>query len=210
MEGKMTQRKTALIVLTGLILLFTGMYVSLIFNRNIWTDEAYTMELVYGNHFWGIIQNTANDVHPPLYYLIVKCFVLIFGESFAVCKIVSIVPMTLTMLLAVTHIRPWWGERAAVLFLIMVNAIPCVLEYAVQMRMYSWALFFVTWAGLGACGMCMADDRRFRRHCCIQLTAAGILACYTHTYAMLSCVCIYTLLCVCALLRSRKTGTGHC
>ncbi len=204
MEGKMTQRKTALIVLTGLILLFTGMYVSLIFNRNIWTDEAYTMELVYGNHFWGIIQNTANDVHPPLYYLIVKCFVLIFGESFAVCKIVSIVPMTPTMLLAVTHIRPWWGERAAVLFLIMVNAIPCVLEYAVQMRMYSWALFFVTWAGLGACGMCMADDRRFRRHCCIQLTAAGILACYTHTYAMLSCVCIYTLLCVCALLRSRK------
>ena len=52
-----------------LILLFTAMYISLIFNRNIWTDEAYTIELVRENSFPGIIRNTAVDVHPPLYYL---------------------------------------------------------------------------------------------------------------------------------------------
>ncbi len=204
MKGKMTERKIGLIVLIVLILLFAGLYISLIFNRNIWTDEAYTMELVRENHFWGIIQNTANDVHPPLYYLIVKCFVLLFGDTFLVYKAVSIIPMVLTMLLAVSHIRPWWGERAAVLFLIMVNAIPCVLEYVVQMRMYSWALFFVTWAGLSAYGMCMKEDKRIGKCCCIQLTAASLLGCYTHTYAMLSCVCIYMLLCVCVLLQCRK------
>ncbi|MDE7417278.1 MAG: glycosyltransferase family 39 protein [Lachnospiraceae bacterium] len=204
MKGKMTERKIGLIVLIVLILLFAGLYISLIFNRNIWTDEAYTMELVRENHFWGIIQNTANDVHPPLYYLIVKCFVLLFGDTFLVYKAVSIIPMVLTMLLAVSHIRPWWGERAAVLFLIMVNAIPCVLEYVVQMRMYSWALFFVTWAGLSAYGMCMKEDKRIWKCCCIQLTAASLLGCYTHTYAMLSCVCIYMLLCVCVLLQCRK------
>lgn len=201
MKGKMIGEKISLIVL---ILLFTGLYISLIFNKNIWTDEAYTMELVRENHFWGIIQNTANDVHPPLYYLIVKCFVLLFGDTFLVYKAVSIIPMVLTMLLAVSHIRPWWGEKAAVLFLIMVNAIPCVLEYVVQMRMYSWALFFVTWAGLSAYGMCMKEDKQIRKYCCIQLTAASLLGCYTHTYAMLSCVCIYMLLCVCVLLQCRK------
>ncbi|MDE6056039.1 MAG: glycosyltransferase family 39 protein, partial [Lachnospiraceae bacterium] len=204
MKGKMTERKIGLIVLIVLILLFAGLYISLIFNKNIWTDEAYTMELVRENHFWGIIQNTANDVHPPLYYLIVKCFVLLFGDTFLVYKAVSIIPMVLTMLLAVSHIRPWWGERAAVLFLIMVNAIPCVLEYVVQMRMYSWALFFVTWAGLSAYGMCMKEDKQIGKCCCIQLTAASLLGCYTHTYAMLSCVCIYMLLCVCVLLQCRK------
>lgn len=204
MKEKMTEKRIGLIVLGVLILLFAGLYISLIFNRNIWTDEAYTMELVRENHFWGIIQNTADDVHPPLYYLIVKCFVLLFGDAFPVYKAVSVIPMVLTMLLAVSHIRPWWGERAAVLFLIMINAIPCVLEYVIQMRMYSWALFFVTWAGLGAYGMCVQEDRRLRKHCCIQLTVASLLACYTHTYAMLSCVCIYMLLCVCALLQCRK------
>lgn len=204
MKGKMTGKKTGLIVLIVMILVFTGLYISLIFNRNIWTDEAYTMELVRENHFWGIIRNTANDVHPPLYYLIVKCFVLLLGDAFPVYKVVSIIPMALTMMLAISHIRPWWGERAAVLFLIMVNAIPCVLEYVVQMRMYSWALFFVTWAGLGAYGLCVQDDRRLRKRCCAQLTAASLLGCYTHTYAMLSCVCIYMLLCAYALLQCRK------
>lgn len=202
MKGRRAEGQICLIVL---IIFFTGLYTSLIFNRNVWTDEAYTMQLVRENHFWGIIQNTANDVHPPLYYLIVKCFVLVLGDAFYVYKAVSVIPMTLTMLLAVTHIRPWWGGRAAALFLVMVNAVPCVPEYAVQMRMYSWALFFVTWAGLGAYGMCVADDRRSRRSCCVQLTAAGILGCYTHTYAMLSCVCIYVLLCAWALRCCRKS-----
>lgn len=197
----MGKKRLAFLLMMLLTIVFTVMYISLIFNKNIWTDEAYTMELVRENRFWGIIQNTANDVHPPLYYLIVKCFVLLLGDTFPVYKMVSIIPMVLTMLLAFTHIRLWWDERAAILFLVMVNAIPCVPEYAVQMRMYSWALFFVTWAGLSAYGMCTQEDERIGKHCCIQLTAAGLLACYTHTYAMLSCVCIYFALFVYALFQ---------
>ena len=192
-------KKKSVSLLLLLVIAFTAMYISLIFNKNIWTDEAYTMELVRENSFWGIIRNTANDVHPPLYYLIVKCFVLLLGDAFPVYKAVSVIPMALTMLLALTHVRPWCGGRTAALFIIMVNAIPCVAEYVVQMRMYSWALFFVTWAGLAAYGMCTQEDQRTRRRCCIQLAAASLLGCYTHNYAMLSCVCIYLLLCVYAL-----------
>ena len=94
--GKNVSRKKSVI----LVVLFALMYISLIFNKNIWTDEAYTMELVRENHFWGIIQNTANDVHPPLYYLIVKCFVLFLGDAFWVYKVVSVIPMVLAMVLA--------------------------------------------------------------------------------------------------------------
>lgn len=198
--GKNVSRKKSVI----LVVLFALMYISLIFNKNIWTDEAYTMELVRENHFWGIIQNTANDVHPPLYYLIVKCFVLFLGDAFWVYKVVSVIPMVLAMVLAFSHVRPWFGENTATLYLIMLNAIPCMLEYVVQMRMYSWALFFVTWAGLGAYGMCRSESRRMRRSSCLQLTAAGILGCYTHTYAMLSCVCIYSILCIYAFFVGRK------
>lgn len=204
MDLKPDKKKSVFLLMVLLTILFTVMYVSLIFNKNIWTDEAYTMELVRENHFWGIIQNTANDVHPPLYYLIVKCFVIIFGDTFVVYKAVSVIPMVLAMLLAFSHIMPWWGERTAVLYLVMLNAIPCVPEYAVQMRMYSWALFFVTWAGLSAYGMCIHEDEGDRKRCCIQLTAAGILGCYTHTYAMLGCVFIYLLLGIYALLQIRN------
>lgn len=77
----MDKKKPAFLLTAVFIVFFTGLYISLIFNKNILTDEAYTMELVRENSFWGIIQNTALDVHPPLYYLIVKCFVMMFGET---------------------------------------------------------------------------------------------------------------------------------
>ncbi len=199
----MSRKKMVMPVM--LILLFTAMYISLIFNRNIWTDEAYTIELVRENSFPGIIRNTAVDVHPPLYYLIVKCFVILLGDAFWVYKAVSIVPMVLTMVLVCLYGMLWRSEEeTTVLAIVMLNAVPCVLEYAVQIRMYSWALFFVTWAGLGAYAMCAPDSFRMQRNMqknsCIQLTAACILGCYTHTYAMLSCVCIYIILCIYALL----------
>lgn len=179
------------------ILFFTGLYISLIFNKNIWTDEAFTMELVRENNFWGIVKGTANDVHPPLYYLIVKIFVLVFGDKFYIFKIVSVIPIVLTMLLAFFYVKPWWGTRAAVLYMIMLNAIPCVMEYGVQIRMYAWALFFVTWAGLNAYGICTQNQKEEdRQQDYIQLTVASICGCYTHTYAMISCVCIYFLVCI--------------
>lgn len=197
MRTKAGDNKIMLIVL---ILLFTGLYVSLIFNKNIWTDEAFTMQLVRENNFRGIIKETANDVHPPLYYLIVKLFVLVFGDRFYIYKMVSVIPMVLTMLLACVYIRPWWGTRTAVMYTILLNALPCVMEYGIQIRMYAWALFFVTWAGLSAYGLCKKNQRKY----CVQLAAASICGCYTHTYAMLSCVCIYLLVCSVALCATRK------
>lgn len=183
-----------------LILMFAGLYISLIFNKNIWTDEAFTIELVRENNFWGIIKGTANDVHPPLYYLMVKLFVLVFGDQFYVYKMVSVIPMVLTMLLAPVYIKPWWGTRTAIVYTILLNAIPCVMEYGVQIRMYAWALFFVTWAGLSAYGLCVHRQKSY----CVQLAAASICGCYTHTYAMLSCVCIYLLACIYALCGVRN------
>lgn len=186
------KKKTGNFILVVLFLLFTGLYISLVFNKNVWTDEAYTIQLVRENNFVGIVKNTAIDVHPPLYYLIVKMITFVFGDSICVYKIVSVIPMLLTMLFAFFCVKSWWGKQAAVTFLIMVNAIPCVLEYVVQIRMYSWAMFFVTWAGLGAYGLCRKKQTKYGT----WLAVASLFACYTHTYAMVSCVCIYFLVCI--------------
>lgn len=199
-DNKIFWKKSGELILIILILLFTGLYVSLIFNKNVWTDEAYVIEIVRENNFWGIVKEAANDVHPPLYYLIVKLFVMVFGDKFYIYKIVSVIPMTLTMLLAIIYAKRWWGTRAAIIFTILLNAIPCVMEYGVQIRMYAWALFFVTWVGLSAYGLCGLNERKY----CVQMAAASICACYTHTYAMLSCVFIYLLSCIYALCAGKE------
>ena len=58
----------------GLIII----YISTAFNNCIWLDEAFSMSMIQQN-FGEIIYNTAIDVHPPLYYIILKVLVNILG-----------------------------------------------------------------------------------------------------------------------------------
>ena len=173
-------------------IIFLGCYISLIFNENVWTDEAYTIRLIRKNTLTQIIAATADDVHPPLYYLMLKVFISIFGDSMITYKLFSIVPLILCYILAGTRIKRYWGNNTAILFIFFINAIPSLLEYVVQIRMYSWAMFWVTWAAVSAFGV--YKERRISDH--IQLIIAALGACYTHNYAMLSCVCIYAFLAI--------------
>lgn len=183
-----------------LIAVMTILYVSLVFNRNIWTDEAFTMDLVNSNSITGIIKGTAVDVHPPLYYLITYVFVTLFGTSVQVYKMVSIVPMVLTMLLGLFYIKPWFGRKTAVLYILFLNAIPCVMEYGVQVRMYSWCIFFISLAALSAYGYCRFKSKKYL----LFLTMAALCACYTHNFAMISAVFIYILLGISLFFKERK------
>lgn len=178
----------------------TLVYVSLIFNQNIWTDEAFTMQLVDSNSIAGIIKGTAVDVHPPLYYLIVYFFVTLFGASVQVYKIVSVIPMILTMLLGIFYVKPWFGEKATVLFVLFLNAIPCVMEYGVQVRMYSWCIFFVSLAAFSAYGYYLFKGKKHL----VLLTLSALCACYTHNFSMISAVFVYIFLGVFLLIQERK------
>lgn len=197
MQTKATRETLILILLTGILSI---LYISLIFNQNIWTDEAFTIELTSRNTLSGIISGTAKDVHPPLYYLITKLFISLFGTSFQTYKVVSVLPMVLTMLLSVFYVRPWFGFKTAILFLLFLNGIPCVMEYGVQIRMYSWCIFFMTLAGLCAYGVCIKGTARFW---CI-LSLSSLCACYTHNFAMISTVFLYLILGVCFLIMKKK------
>ena len=188
------------LLILALTTTITFLYVSLIFNQNIWTDEAFTMQLVNSHSAAEIIKGTAVDVHPPLYYLIAYIFVAVFGTSFQVYKIVSIVPVVLTMLLGWLYIKPWFGTKTAVLFILFLNAVPCVMEYGVQMRMYSWCIFFISFAALSAYGYYCFKSNKYL----LFLTLAALCACYTHNFAMISAVFIYALLGIALMIRERR------
>lgn len=181
-------------------IVFLAIYVSLVFNRNVWTDEAYTIQMIREHSFLGIISETAKDVHPPLYYLLLKLFITVFGQSITAYKLFSVIPMILLMVLAGTKVRRNWGIRAASLFILFVSAIPCMLEYTIQIRMYSLACFFTTWAALSAYDVWKKGELVQA----VQLTVASMGACYTHNYAMINCVFVYVILLVVAVIRYRK------
>ena len=75
-------------LLWGLTICLTAAYAGLCFNDSVWADEAYTMLLVQKPwpEAWRLL---LSDVHPPLYYIIVKLVCTVFGYQVPVVKGIS-------------------------------------------------------------------------------------------------------------------------
>lgn len=149
-------------LLMGIGVLMLGKSVTLCFGSDIWYDELFTVSMA--EHSYGeLVRFTAADVHPPLYYIIVKIFSelckLIMPEAGTVipAKLVSVLPYVLLLLYSVTWIRKRWGIFTGGLFFFCVTAMPQLPAYTVEVRMYGWALFFVTAAFWHAHGCLMTE-----------------------------------------------------
>lgn len=191
------------ICIWGSVLFFTVLYISLIFNHNIWTDEAFTLQLLKGN-VAEIISGTAKDVHPPLYYLYAKLFTVFGGNSLLVQKIAVVIPMAATLIIGATVVRRHFGDRTSLLFLLFLSCIPCSMEFAVQVRMYSLALLFVTLCGLYA----YLAFLQGRKQEFAVFAISGTAAAYTHYFAFVSVLVIAGLLLLAILIWNRKRLTG--
>ncbi len=190
-----------LIILTSFLMALV--FLSLSLNNNVWTDEAFTMELIQSD-FRGIIEGTAADVHPPLYYLIAKAAALLFPTQtyrLLVQKIVVIIPVVLTLMLGAFWLLKKTGQIfSSLLFIASLSFLTCTMEYAVQVRMYSWALFFVTICGLEAYEVYENGKRRNW----IIFMICGVAAAYTHYFAFVSAVIICGLLFLAFLIWKRS------
>lgn len=112
-------------------------------NPSIWFDDAYSLATI--RHSWkDVIALTGKDFHPPLYYFLLKFFSGVAGESIVYMKLVSTIPILLTLILTRSFLKREFGGISAVIFVLCFMASQTILFYSVEIRMYSWALFFVT------------------------------------------------------------------
>ena len=186
-----------------LILAFALLYGTVIFNDSLWGDEAYTM-LTLKNSFSEILKITARDVHPPLYYFIAKIFTLFFGYSVPVVKLASIVPLILTMFFVWTKSKKIFGKQAnliSLFFILLTGLCPATFSMAVELRMYTWAMFFVTTCGIYAYELYRNPQSTRYFYLFILF---GVLSAYTHYYAFLTVCFIYLFLIITLLKRNKK------
>ena len=111
------------------------------FHSNTWFDEAFTIGM--GNQsFYDIWQICGNDVHPVLYYYMIKIILSISNGSIIACRLFSVVGTIIFGVLGYTHIRKDFGEKVGLLFSFFAYFLPMQATYAVEIRMYSWAMLF--------------------------------------------------------------------
>ena len=214
----------------GVSIIMLGRSLMLCFSNDIWYDELFTVGMI--EHSYGdLIALTARDVHPPLYYCIVKIFVdlckLITSQAnpVVIAKIVSVLPYFILLGYSVTFIRRRFGIFTGGLFLFCTAAMPQLSSYTVEVRMYSWALLFVTAAFLHAYGTvtCCGEDgfeesghagkehvrevHAGKAHGCrkhgIALVCYGLAAAYTQYFACVAVIMVYFYVLAVFLFRDR-------
>lgn len=169
-------------------------------NKALDWDEAYSFQMVTKYSFGEMIQKTAADIHPPLYYILLRLFCGIFGTDFLGMKLFSVLFETLTMVLGITLVRKNWGWRTAFVFNLVVGLGPQFIFYSVNIRMYSMALFFVTLCVLLAYEI--IKNGRTLYWVLFVLSALGGV--YTHYFTVIPLAFIYGYLLVGLIAFERK------
>ena len=156
-------------LLLGISVVLLGRSLMLCFSNDIWYDELFTVGMI-GHSYGELVELTARDVHPPLYYMITKFFVdlcklILPGvHAVAAAKMVSVLPYFVLLLYSVTFIRKRFGIFTGGVFLFCVVSMPQLSGYTVEVRMYSWALLFVTAAFLHGYGAVQGPEDEEERH----------------------------------------------
>lgn len=176
-------------------LLFTFLFSLIIIycsnSKSLWADEVFSLKLIDCN--WETMIKVAKaDVHPPLYYFILKIFISIFTrfglDNIFIGKITSYIPVLLILVWLSDKVYKKSGRIVAILFNVCIIGMPNLLNYAVEIRGYSWAMFFVTASFLYAGDII---NGKKEEKAWLLFTFFSILSAYVHYFACVAVVVIY-------------------
>ena len=153
---------------------------SRIFDNNFWGDEAYSINLIRKGLI-PILTETASDVHPPLYYLLLMALYRVFGARGWVYHFAAIIPFAAVLIFAVTFFYKRFGKEAAFILITLVGFSDNAAIYNVEVRMYSLAFMFVLFSYYSLYRI-LEDEK----NAWIFFVIFSLGAAYTHYYALLT------------------------
>ncbi len=174
-------------------------------------DEYFTLTLINFD-VSEMIRLTAADVHPPLYYLILKFAMTAFGyfgvssHSIYAVRVVSIIPYAIIMVISYVKIRKDYGWLTAGLFMFSLGVMSQFFFYFLIARMYSWAILFMLIAFIYTKEIYTKGNFKYWA----IVTIASVLCAYTHYFAAISAVCLFLILIYYVLTKNRSQIKNLC
>lgn len=198
---KNMSRRTALIVLLLIVLFGVGLRAWQLTSRSLWFDEAFSWRL---SQFplAEMIMRTAQDVHPPLYYAVLKGWTVIFGSSLLGLRSFSVVLAGATIAAGYLLVSYALASRGAGLVAALLLAVSGFeIQFAWEARMYTLGTLLAllsTWCLLHAL---QQRTQRIWWWLAYGVTAAAFA--YTHYYALFSLIAHALLVVVYILVGTR-------
>ena len=184
------------------LIVFGIIFVSLgAFHNNLWFDEAYSVGIARQS-FGDIWTIGGHDVHPVLYYWILRIINLIAGQSIVAYRIASVVPIAAIIILGYTHIRKDFGEKIGFIFTFLSVFLSSMATYAIEVRMYSWAALTITLLSIYAYRLAKEDNTRNW----IIYGISSIASIFLHYYGLMAAGLINVVLLIHLIRNKRKKG----
>lgn len=150
--------------------------------RSIWFDESFTWRLIQFP-ISELISRTAADVHPPLYYILVKAWAVVFGSSILALRSFSVVCAALSIAGAYLFAAYAFRSKQAGLFAAALLAFsPWAIAYAWEARMYTLGMALAIFSSSAL--LIGIRKQSFFWFAVYGLLAAAFM--YTHYYALLT------------------------
>lgn len=152
------------------------------FHTSIWFDESYSIKMA--THSFAEIWSVGSyDVHPILYYMLLKIVGMLTNGSIIAYRIFSAIPLIILSILGITHIRKDFGEKVGILFSFLILFMPVTLVYSSEIRMYTWSMLFVTLTAIYGYRVYKSGVSRKNW---ILFSIFSLMSAYTHYYALVT------------------------
>ena len=130
-------------VILGLgLAIFLAITLANISRASIWFDEAFSAYITQFS-FWDIARYTAADVHPPLYYWVLKVWSALFGTTELAYRSLSVIFGAGVISMAFVLARKLFSRSIAWLSLLFLVISPMLIRYSDEARMYTLAALIV-------------------------------------------------------------------
>jgi uncharacterized membrane protein len=108
--------------------------------QSLWFDDDYSV-LLATKSVGQLVHLTSVDVHPPLYYLLLKGWGMMFGWTDLAMRSLSVLFTIGALAVGGLLVRKMFGNRAAIGAMLLVMIAPLLTRYGFEVRMYAMASF---------------------------------------------------------------------
>ncbi|MBO5526059.1 MAG: hypothetical protein J5993_04840 [Clostridia bacterium] len=171
-----------------------------------WGDEGFSLGLIEFDLGW-IAYRTLYDVHPPLYYVILKMLTAFGADKIIMGKIVSVLPFVAVFVYGLTFLRKDFGPFTAAFITFALCTAPQFFRYSSEIRMYSWAIGFV---GATLVHAYEVIDKPKQILSWIFLSFHTVCAAYTNYFAAIAVFFVWIGLLVIFVTRNKKQFLRFC
>ncbi|MBC7319482.1 flippase-like domain-containing protein [bacterium] len=152
-------------------------------SRSLWLDEAITVNLAWSSIKDIILNRASTGIHPPLYFILIRIWILIFGDSEMALRSFSAIFSTISIPIIYLFTSRVFDPAIAVISSLLFALSPFQLYYSQEARMYPLLTFlFILSLYLlyrWSIGECKSEKRTL-----LGIIFINVISLYTHIYTV--------------------------